>query len=617
MFMPAGSGRFPALIESSPYRGHDVTRQRDSETHGRFALHGYASLRVDTMGTGDSDGVLTDEYQKQEIRDLEDAIAYVASQPWCSGSVGVFGHSWGAYSAMLVAMQRPPALKAIIPVMGSCDRYAECVHYNGGCLLSSNLVWASFMQIYAALPPDPARVGAKWLDIWIERLAAQPLWAREWMRHPGNDAYWMQGSVAPNYGSIKCPVYVFSGTADRYTDFGFHLLSNCKSFVKLTMGPWEHCYPHEASVEPIDFPGEAVRWWDRWLKLEENGIDTEPKVSVWITDPSAEGLWVRDDRPPSETTTPFVVSLASETHSRNLLKTTSGDIDWVVHPASGTSQLPLLDVPVMAWSAVVDRDLHLLGKPLFDFPTDTELDGRQLIARLFIVDQDGVSTEISRGSRRYEDRRVCDVANHRIELSLVARRVPAKSRILLFLFESLWPSIAPLYPARSDEFRSSGPRLILPVRSSTEDAGKPFAPARKADTSNLDVLLPARRTISISRNDRAEHLIATSANAGFFGDFTRARLADTDTEIEHTFDTEFKLDERGQANISKVTQSFRIERGSWQIALTGSFSLSSTSATHVLSGDIQAHMGGVQVFGKIWPPHTLDAENSRSDVRRR
>src|SRR6478735_8786395 len=98
----------PALLEYLPYRKRDGTVERDALTHPYFAAHGYASVRVDIRGSGESEGVLTDEYSQQELLDGVEVIAWLAAQSWCSGQVGMFGISWGGFNALQVAALRPP-----------------------------------------------------------------------------------------------------------------------------------------------------------------------------------------------------------------------------------------------------------------------------------------------------------------------------------------------------------------------------------------------------------------------------------------------------------------------------------------------------------------------------
>jgi len=114
LWLPQRARREPApvILEYIPYRRRDRTRMRDESMHPHFAAAGFAAIRVDMRGAGDSDGVMLDEYSEVEIQDGVDVIAWLAAQPWCNGRVGMFGKSWGAYSAFQVAAKRPPACAA-------------------------------------------------------------------------------------------------------------------------------------------------------------------------------------------------------------------------------------------------------------------------------------------------------------------------------------------------------------------------------------------------------------------------------------------------------------------------------------------------------------------------
>src|SRR5215467_10066244 len=160
----------PALLEYLPYRKRDSFRLRDAPMHGYLAGHGYGCARVDIRGTGDSDGLIADEYTKQEQDDALEVIAWLARQPWCSGAVGMFGISWGGFNALQVAARRPPALKAVIAVSTTHDRYTDDVHWCGGCVFEPMLDWATTMLAYNARPPDPLVVGEGWRDLWLARL---------------------------------------------------------------------------------------------------------------------------------------------------------------------------------------------------------------------------------------------------------------------------------------------------------------------------------------------------------------------------------------------------------------------------------------------------------------
>jgi len=161
----------PIILEYLPYRRRDGTRARDEINMYWFAANGYAFVRLDISGTGDSDGLVEDEYVKREQDDGIEAINWLAAQDWCSGSVGMIGISWGGFNGLQIAARRPPALKAVISLCSTVDRYNDDVHFMGGCLLSDNMDWGSAFFTFGALPPDPRMVGEeKWKQMWKTRI---------------------------------------------------------------------------------------------------------------------------------------------------------------------------------------------------------------------------------------------------------------------------------------------------------------------------------------------------------------------------------------------------------------------------------------------------------------
>src|SRR3954468_13736903 len=155
----------PAVLEFIPYRQPHLTAVRVSMPHPYLAGHGFAGVRVDLRGSGDSEGVLTDEYLERELCDAEEVLAWLAAQPWCSGRTGMMGISWGGFNALQGAARRAPSLGAIAAGSLTDDRYADDVHYMGGCLLTDNLAWASTMLAYNSCPPDPEAVGGRWRGV--------------------------------------------------------------------------------------------------------------------------------------------------------------------------------------------------------------------------------------------------------------------------------------------------------------------------------------------------------------------------------------------------------------------------------------------------------------------
>ncbi|MDX1606964.1 MAG: CocE/NonD family hydrolase, partial [Candidatus Competibacterales bacterium] len=266
----------PALLECLPYRKRDFTRPRDEPLHHYFAGHGYASIRLDLRGSGDSEGLLADEYVVQEQDDIIEVLAWIARQPWCSGELGMFGISWGGFNSLQVAARRPPGLRAIVTMCSTDDRYADDAHYQGGCLLNENLNWGSVLLTSANAPPDPDIVGPGGRQQWRQRLEHAVLYPALWMRHPHRDAYWKHGSVCEDYAAIECAVYAVGGWADGYSNAIPRLMAGLSCPRKALIGPWSHAFPHVGAPGPsIGFFQEMLRWWDYWLKGQDTGIMAE------------------------------------------------------------------------------------------------------------------------------------------------------------------------------------------------------------------------------------------------------------------------------------------------------------------------------------------------------
>src|SRR5207342_1075538 len=202
-----GSGtaaRFPAILEMIPY-GKDNWRRNADVARGTYlARRGYAFCRVDVRGTGSSGGVALDEYTEDETEDGFDAVEWLAAQPWCTGAVGMWGISYGGFTAIQVAKLRPPHLRAIVPMYASDDRYTDDVHYVGGCVTVSELSqYAVGMVGMNALPPRPSYRGDGWRDEWRDRLEETPIWLYPWLREQHDGPYWRIGSLAPDYDRIE------------------------------------------------------------------------------------------------------------------------------------------------------------------------------------------------------------------------------------------------------------------------------------------------------------------------------------------------------------------------------------------------------------------------------
>lgn len=345
VWMPADApvNPVPAVLEYIPYRKRDGTLPRDELMHPWFAGHGYAAVRVDMRGTGDSGGLLDDEYSAQEMDDALAVIDWLSRQPWCTGSVGMMGKSWGGFNCLQAAWNGHPALKAVVSVCSTTDRFADDIHFKGGCLLGENFGWGAVMLAYSSRPADPL-LRNDWRGDWLRRLEAEPWLAPRWAAHQARDGYWRHGSVGEDWARNRVPAMIWGGWADNYMNTVAALVEHSPAPTKGIVGPWVHQYPHTAVPGPqVGFLQLALRWWDRWLKDIPNGAETDPAYRAYVLhsappDASAAyrpGHWVEERAWPSPRVSPTVLHLASA--GAGVLHPPS---HWSPEPMASTNGLP-------------------------------------------------------------------------------------------------------------------------------------------------------------------------------------------------------------------------------------------------------------------------------------
>ena len=515
-----------AVLEYIPYCKRDGTAARDEAMHPYFAGHGYAAIRVDMRGSGESDGGLLDEYLRQEQDDALEVIAWIAAQPWCDGKVGMMGKSWGGFNALQVAARRPPALKCIISVYSTDDRYADDVHYMGGCLLADNPGWAFTMFEHNTRPPDPALVGDSWRETWLERLRTNRPWIVDWLVHQTRDDYWKHGSVCESYVDIEVPVYAIGGWADAYSNTVPRLLSNLRCPRKGLVGPWGHQYMHEAIPGPMmGFPDEALRWWDYWLKGKPTGIMDEPQYRVWMQQsiapetwyPRRPGRWVAEPSWPS-------ARIQSRTFALNETglcdQASKGEIQRVKcvqtlgtanifwgDDGGGAAQQPgdqrEDDARSLCFdSGALDTAIEILGAPTVTLALEVDRTTAFICVRLCDVAPDGASTRVSFGLLNLTHRHGHETPQLlepgtcyevRVKLNDIAHRFSAGHQIRISLSSALWPMVWPSNTPVTLGIHPGVSTLNLPIRPINPDDKKLTAlpaPAMSA-TDPVTVRRPA------------------------------------------------------------------------------------------------------------------------------
>jgi uncharacterized protein len=487
----AEEDRVPAVLEFLPYRKNDGTVARDAKRQPYLAGFGYAAVRVDMRGTGESDGVLEDEYTEQEQEDALELIGWLAEQPWCTGAVGMWGISWGGFNALQVAAHRPPELKAIMTLCSTDDRYADDVHYRGGCVLALDMLhWASSMMTWNARPPDPRLAGDSWRETWLERLEAANAWIEPWLTHQRRDEYWKQGSVCEEYGAIECPVYAVGGFADGYTNAVPRLLEGLSVPRKGLIGPWSHAFPDEALPGPsIGFLQETVRWWDHWLKGIDTGLMDEPMLRVWMQEsveprPSYEvrpGRWVAEAEWPSPHIQKVEHELAVDGAPALQGVQTAGTEAGVWCAEGQSADLPGDQRADDAMSLTFDLEpledpLEILGHPRVTLDLAVDRPSALVAVRLCDVFPDGTSLLVTRGvlnlahrdghehPETLEPGKRCEVS---VPLDVIAHSFPAGHRLRVAVSPTYWPWAWP--SPESVTLTLHAGVLELPVREAREE----------------------------------------------------------------------------------------------------------------------------------------------------
>ena len=459
----AGDDPVPVILEHLPYRKRDGTCARDALTHPYFAQRGYACLRVDMRGNGDSHGLMEDEYTQQELDDAVTVIEWVAAQPWCNGSVGMMGISWGGFNSLQVAAMAPDALKAVITLCSTVDRFNDDIHYKGGCLLNENLGWGATMWSYSSRAPDPA-LRPDWREIWMERLENEPFLPSVWLRHQARDDYWKHGSVIESYDTMKAKVLAIGGWGDAYKNAVPQLVAALPG-AKGIIGPWVHKYPHFAVPEPrIGFLQEALRWWDKWLKDIDTGVEDDPDLRTYLMDGVRPATWY------SERAGRWLADAQSVTRTWHLtdagLTETQGHLQQTVSspPDTGADageycaiwlgpELPGDQRRDDARSATfdtapLDSPLSVVDAPKLRITLSADTEVAQMAVRLVHVHPDGAATRITYGVlnlARHLGRPLVAGQRDEIDVSLdnIAYTVPAGHRLRVAISTAYWPLIWP------------------------------------------------------------------------------------------------------------------------------------------------------------------------------
>jgi len=619
----------PAVLEYLPYRKRDGTVERDHITHPYYAGYGYAGVRVDMRGTGDSEGVCKGEYLKQEQDDAIAVIEWIAKQPWSSGAVGMIGISWGGFNGLQVAARQPTALKAVITICSTDDRYADDIHYMGGTVLGDKLAWAGTAFAIAHTPPDPAIVGPRWRDMWLERLDGNGLWLLDWFRHQRRDDFFRHGSICEDYAAVKIPVYAVGGWIDGYTNPIFRMMQNLSCPRKALVGPWAHKYPHMAVPGPrIGFIQECLRWWDQHLKGIDTGIMDEPMIRAWVQDPvlpdahiaERPGRWVAEPAWPIAGQQPMVMHLAP-----GRLADRPADEDIIVssrESAGGTMQVWCAygaspdqaidqageDGSVSVFlSEPLEEDMEILGFPMLTAEVSSDKPVANLFAVLSGENPDGSATLVSFGGLNLTHRNSHSDPEPLVpgkpekislQLNVIGQRFTKGQRIRLAVSNALWPMVWPSPERTRLTIRAGTARLSLPVRSRRPEDGKlaDFGPAEGTTPLQATALSPGSYSRTISQDFASGKVTALTAS-----DTGRVRHDHTGITIQYLNEDRFDVlpyDPNSATGTSFWRKCYA--RNDWQADVETLIRVEALRNVWRINASLIAREGGTEIFRRDW-----------------
>ena len=306
LYRPARDGKFPVLIVRTPY---GVQRDGVHENMIKFAQHGYAVYVQDVRGRYESEGAW-DPF-RNEAKDGYDTIEWAAKQPWSNGKVGLEGGSYLGHVQWAAASSSPPSLVTMFPAVASTDIYKNWLTHGGAFRLSFNYGWGVVRMPNRIMLPQfwhtekftPAELKYEKIlrhvplhDIDLQSAGRAVPHFRDWVKHQSYDQYWKSISDEERFEKVEVPTHTSGGWYDIFlngTINGFTGMrrtggtEKARKESKMIIGAWGH--GPSQKFGDVDFGPSAnrdlfdrqLRWYNHYLKGEDNGFDREPPVEIF------------------------------------------------------------------------------------------------------------------------------------------------------------------------------------------------------------------------------------------------------------------------------------------------------------------------------------------------
>ncbi len=274
VYHPEAEGRYPALLSMSPYI-KEIQQQPPELSHtieagatDFFVPKGYVHIVAQIRGTGFSQGQwnLLDIKEQQDGYDL---VEWIAQQPWCDGNVGMIGDSYFAMIQYLVAAQKPPHLKCIVPFDGLTDPYRDFC-YQGGLFFKWFMGLWLVDTIMQCIWPGPVE----------GKLPPTNLFA-DLASHPDDGPYYWDRAAWTKIDRIDIPVLNISPQSALHTRGQLYAHPMIKAPKKLIVAPPAGAFAHEPFLLNKPLNEQMLRWYDYWLKGTDTGIMDEPEIAIY------------------------------------------------------------------------------------------------------------------------------------------------------------------------------------------------------------------------------------------------------------------------------------------------------------------------------------------------
>ena len=297
IYLPRASGKFPTMLMRTPYSNNDAGSVEKARS---FANSGYVCVVQDTRGRWDSDG---EHYPfTHDGEDGYDTQEWIGRQEWSSGKIGMAGGSYVALVQWQSAPHRSEHLTCMVPRAICPDFFSGLVYPGGALQLNVALSWGmrtnartgqsidyhNWTEVFSTLPVvDMAEKAGRDLGFW-----------RDWIEHSTYDDYWKAIDVEGRWDEIAAPAFNMGGWFDLYAKETFVNYNGLRKEgltpearqSKLIVGPWPHSLSKSRKTGDIDFGADSevdldameLRWFNYWLKGEQNGIVDEPPLRLFI-----------------------------------------------------------------------------------------------------------------------------------------------------------------------------------------------------------------------------------------------------------------------------------------------------------------------------------------------